>query len=144
MYSFFLLLMILSVLFDDLSLNILKAALDTGKRRRIHWNADSNKLRGEGIPNSYDFKGSAIFITNVNFEHVRSKKIKDHLEALQSRCHYLDLTLDSMRDKILRIKDIAQSGELFQGYNFKEETQNEILDFMEENKGRHRHTCTIF
>ena len=127
-----------TVLFDDLSLNILKAALDTGKRRRIHWNADSNKLRGEGIPNSYDFKGSAIFITNVNFEHVRSKKIKDHLEALQSRCHYLDLTLDTMRDKILRIKDIAKSGELFVGYGFKSSDEDEILEYMEENKDRLR------
>ena len=43
-----------------------------------------------------------------------------------------------MRDKILRIKDIAQSGELFQGYKFNEETLNEILDFMEENKNRLR------
>jgi len=127
-----------TVLFDDLSLNILKAALDTGKRRRIHWNADSHKLRGEGIPNSFDFKGSAIFITNVNFEHVRSKKIKDHLEALQSRCHYLDLTLDTMRDKILRIKDIAGSGELFAGYALNDAAQKEILDFMEENKDRLR------
>ena len=127
-----------TVLFDDLSLNILKAALDTGKRRRIHWNADSHKLRGEGIPNCFDFKGSAIFITNVNFEHVRSKKIKDHLEALQSRCHYLDLTLDTMRDKILRIKDIAGSGELFAGYALNDAAQKEILDFMEENKDRLR------
>ena len=127
-----------TVLFDDLSLNILKAALDSGKRRRIHWNADSAKLRAEGIPNMFDFNGSAIFITNVKFENVRSKKVKDHLDALQSRCHYLDLTLDTMRDKILRIKDIAKNGELFAGYGFKPSVQDEILDFMEENKDRLR------
>ena len=127
-----------SVLFDELSLNILKAALDSGKRRRIHWNADSAKLRAEGIPNSFDFHGSAIFITNVKFENVRSKKVQDHLEALQSRCHYLDLTLDTMRDKILRIKQIAKSGELFNGYKFNEKTQDEILDYMEENKDKVR------
>ena len=126
------------LVFDDLSLNILKAALDSGKRRRIHWNADSAKLRAEGIPNMFDFNGSAIFITNVKFENVRSKKVKDHLDALQSRCHYLDLTLDTMRDKILRIKDIAKNGELFAGYGFKPSVQDEILDFMEENKDRLR------
>ena len=127
-----------TVLFDDLSLNILKAALDSGKRRRIHWNADSAKLRAEGIPNMFEFNGSAIFITNVKFENVRSKKIKDHLDALQSRCHYLDLTLDTMRDKILRIKDIAKNGELFVGYGFKSSDEDEILDYMEENKDRLR------
>jgi hypothetical protein len=30
-----------SILLDDVALNILKAALDSGKKRRIHWNADS-------------------------------------------------------------------------------------------------------
>jgi len=88
-----------SVLFDELSLNILKAALDSGKKRIIHWNADSAKLRNEGVPNKFEFKGSVIFITNLKFDAVRSKKIADHLDALMSRCHYLDLTLDTMRDK---------------------------------------------
>ena len=31
-----------SVLLDDLSLNILKAALDSGSKRMIHWNTDSH------------------------------------------------------------------------------------------------------
>ena len=76
-----------SVLMDELSLNILKAALDSGKKRVLHWNADSAKLRAEGIPNKFEFKGGVIFITNVKFENIRSKKLQDHLEALQSRCH---------------------------------------------------------
>jgi len=83
-----------SVLLDDLSLNILKAALDTSKKRYISWNTDSRLLRSEGIPDRFEFKGSAIFITNIKFENVRSKKLKDHLEALESRCHYVDLTID--------------------------------------------------
>ena len=54
-----------SVFADDLSLNILKAALDSGKTRKICWNSDSRLLRDEGIPNSFQFHGSAIFITNL-------------------------------------------------------------------------------
>ena len=127
-----------SVLMDDLALNILKAALDSGKKRMIFWNADSAKLRGEGIPNSFEFKGSACFITNIKFENIKSKRMQDHLEALQSRCHYLDLTLDTMRDKYLRIKQIARTGMLFQGYNFDKEGEKEVLDFMMENKTRLR------
>jgi hypothetical protein len=119
---------------DELSLNILKAALDSGKKRVLHWNADSAKLRSEGIPNKFEFKGGVIFITNVKFENIRSKKLQDHLEALQSRCHYLDLTLDTMRDKFLRIKQICQTGELFAGYDISTEKQNEVLDFMNEKK----------
>ena len=73
-----------SVLLDDLSLNILKAALDSSEKRTIHWNTDSRLLKEEGIPNSFEFKGGCIFITNIKFNHVKSKKLKDHLEALES------------------------------------------------------------
>lgn len=127
-----------SVFGDDLSLNILKAALDSGKKRKICWNSDSSLLRREGIPDSFEFRGSAIFITNLKFENVKSKKLKDHLEALQSRCHFLDLTVDSERDKMLRIKQVHRDsdGGLFYNYSFSEEQGDKILDFMWEHKTR--------
>jgi len=131
-----------SVFGDELSLNILKAALDSGKRRKICWNSDSSLLRREGIPDSFEFKGSAIFITNLKFENVKSKKMQDHLEALQSRCHFLDLTVDSERDKMLRIKQVHRdsndTGGLFKDYDFTEEQANEVLNFMWDKKAKLR------
>jgi hypothetical protein len=56
-----------SILMEDLSLNILKGALDSSKKRFIAWNTDSRLLRSEGIPDRFEFKGSAIFITNIKF-----------------------------------------------------------------------------
>jgi hypothetical protein len=126
-----------SVLLDDLSLNILKAALDSKKSRRIHWNTDSFKLKNEGVPDSFEFKGSAIFITNIKFDNVKSKKLRDHLEALESRCHYIDLTIDSERDKILRIKQITKDG-MLDSYDLAEGMPEEILEFIETNKKRLR------
>jgi len=124
-----------SVFQDDLALNILKAALDSGKSRRICWNSDSSLLNREGIPNSFEFKGSCIFITTLKFENIKSKKLQDHLEALQSRCHFLNLTIDSDRDKMLRIKQVDRDceGGLFRDYDFNEGQGQEIFDFMEEN-----------
>jgi hypothetical protein len=122
-----------SILLDDVALNILKAALDSGKKRRIHWNADSSMLRREGVPDQFDFKGSVIFITNLKFDHLKSKKLQDHLEALQSRCHFLDLTLDTTRDKILRIRQIFRKGDLFKDYDFTPEQGEEIVQFMTDN-----------
>ena len=127
-----------SILLDDVALNLLKGALDSGKKRKISWLADSRILRQEGIPDSFDFKGSVIFITNLKFDKMKSQKLRDHLDALQSRCHYLDLTLDTQRDKILRIRQIAGDGVLFEGYDFSQEQQDEIIDFMNENKDRLR------
>ncbi len=127
-----------SILVDDVSLNLLKGALDSGKKRKISWLAESSTLRREGIPDQFEFRGSVIFITNLKFDNMKSQKLKDHLEALQSRCHYLDLTLDSMRDKVLRIRQIAKAGELFEGYDFDECVQDEIVEFMDENKNKLR------
>jgi predicted AAA+ superfamily ATPase len=127
-----------SILLDDVCLNLLKGALDSGKKRKISWLADSRILRSEGIPDSFEFKGSVIFITNLKFDKMKSQKLRDHLDALQSRCHYLDLTLDTMRDKILRIKQIARSGELFEDLELSEIAQDEIITFMDENKNRLR------
>jgi hypothetical protein len=125
-------------LLDDVALNLLKGALDSGKKRKISWLSESSSLRREGIPDSFEFKGSAIFITNLKFDKMKSQKLRDHLDALQSRCHYLDLTLDTMRDKILRIKQIAKDGVLFADYDFEQETQDDIIDFMSMNQERLR------
>jgi hypothetical protein len=126
-----------SILLDDLSLNILKAALDSSKKRTISWNTDSSMLRREGVPDRFEFKGSVIFITNIKFEHVRSKKLKDHLDALESRCHYLDLTMDTQRDKFLRIKQIVRDG-MLDSYDFEDGAAQEIVDYMWEMKSRLR------
>lgn len=126
-----------SVLLDELSLNILKAALDSSKKRTISWNTDSRILRSEGIPNSFEFCGSAIFITNIKFEHVRSKKLRDHLDALESRCHYLDLTIDTTREKILRIKQIVNDG-MLDVYELTDEAKAEVVQFIESNKDKMR------
>ena len=126
-----------SVLLDDLSLNILKAALDSSKKRTISWNTDSRLLRSEGIPDRFEFKGGAIFITNIKFENVRSKKLQDHLAALESRCHYIDLQMDTDREKVLRIKQIVTDG-MLDTYDFEECVKDEIVDFIVENKSKLR------
>jgi hypothetical protein len=127
-----------SVLLDDLSLNILKAALDSSKKRTIHWNTDSRLLRSEGVPNSFEFKGGAIFITNLKFDNVKSKKLRDHLEALESRCHYLDLTIDTDRVQILRIKQVITECGMLDDYEFDEVEKAVLIDFVDDNKKKLR------
>ncbi|MCH1455497.1 MAG: ATP-binding protein [Schleiferiaceae bacterium] len=125
-----------SIFSDELSLNILKAALDSKKTRKIHWNTDSHKLRAEGIPDSFSFKASAIFITNLKFDKVKGK-LREHLEALESRCHYMDLTIDTDREKMLRIRQVIQDGMLNE-YKLSDEVKEDIIDFVDANKGRLR------
>ena len=125
-----------SIFTDELSLNILKAALDSKKNRTIHWNTDSFKLRNEGVPDSFNFQGGAIFITNLKFDKAKGK-IREHLMALESRCHYIDLTIDTDREKMLRIQQIVKDGMLDE-YTLAEDVVQDIVDFVDINKNRLR------
>jgi hypothetical protein len=121
---------------DPDALNVLKGALDSGKKRRISWNKDSRLLRDEGVPNSFDFHGSIIFITNVDVANNNKRStVKAHIDALQSRAHYLDLTIDTERDKMLRVRQVHRdtNNGLFEDYGFNDAQSTEILDFMETN-----------
>lgn len=125
-----------SIFQEELSLNILKAALDSKKNRWIHWNTDSFKLRNEGVPDKFKFEASAIFITNLKFDKVKGK-LREHLEALESRCHYMDLTIDTERDKMLRIRQVIQDG-MLNSYKLDDSVKEDIIDFVDVNKSRLR------
>ena len=85
------------------------------------------------MPDKFEFKAGAIFITNIKFENVRSKKLQDHLSALESRCHYIDLQMDTEREKCLRIKQITEDG-MLDSYEFEGEEKTEIIDFIMEKR----------
>ena len=126
-----------SILLDDLSLNILKAALDSKKVRKICWNTDSHMLRREGVPDQFEFAGSVIFITNIKFDNVKSKKLRDHLEALESRCHYIDLTIDTLREKLLRIQQIVKDG-MLNSYALPDDVKQQVVQYIWDHKRRLR------
>ena len=120
-----------AVFSDEESLNLLKAALNSGDKRRICWNKESRTLAVEDIPEAFDFEASVIFLTNIDFEKsiAKGSKIGAHLEALMSRTHYLDLEIGSLRDKLLRIKQIIREG-MLNAYNFTAAEEQSVLDFV--------------
>ncbi len=123
-----------SVFDDEIGLNILKGALDTTKRRTISWRSEKSfeAEDGEAIPNSFDFHGSVIFITNKNFDNEirRNTKLTPHLEALISRSFYLDLYLQFPRELMVRIKSVVRRTSMLDHLSKAE--QNQIITYMEE------------
>ncbi len=122
------------VLFEEECLNLLKAALNSGDKRKINWNKESRVLTSDGIPDSFDFEASIIFLSNIDFERTIAKgsRISAHLEAIMSRCHYLDLEIGSQRDKLLRIKQIVRDG-MLTPYDFSKKDEKAVIDFVFDN-----------
>jgi hypothetical protein len=102
-----------SIFADEKALNVLKTALDTTETRVLSW-LTSGPFGGEplegAVPQSYEFKGSIIFITNLDFDGMIAKqnRIAKHLEAIISRTHYVDLMIKSRRDLMIRIKQVVR------------------------------------
>lgn len=129
-----------SIFFDDVTLNLLKAACDTTERRRISWRAET-KMRDEDedpIPTSFDFDGAIIFITNYDFDKMiqTGHKLAEHVAAMVSRSHYIDLTLKTRRDFIVRIKQVIGQGMLHDRLTKKQ--IHDCVTFIESNADRLR------
>jgi len=125
-----------SILEDKTSINLLKAVLDSRKVRRVSWNS----RQASDTPSSFEFEGSVIFITNTDFaaEAQRGKKIATDLEAILDRTLYLDLTIKTEREKILRIRQVAQEHGMLEAKGLSSYQRVQVLKYFEKNAPRFR------
>lgn len=125
---------------DEVCLNLLKAALDSGKKRMLSWRKEAQWLEDYGIDKTFEFKGHVIFLTNIDFEHEIAKngKLAEHFKALIDRSYYLCLTLRTKRDFMIRIRQVAggPEGMLCQTHGLTEEQSEEVLEFITDNQDR--------
>jgi hypothetical protein len=124
-----------SVFLDDVALNLLKAVADTTERRRVSWLSEAvlvDSDSAEVVPNSFDFNGSIVFITNIDFDNTieRGSKLAPHLQAMMSRSHYVDLTMKTKQDYLIRIRQVVKQG-LLADMNW--HAAGEVMRFVEDN-----------
>ena len=132
------------VFHDDTSLNLLKAALDSDEDyRTISWLKEAAWMEREGVPDSFEFKGSVVFLTNIDFEAAieSGRPGAEHFKALIDRSMYLCLTLRTRRDFMIRIRQVALGPEGILrrrggSFEFTEKQESEVLGFIDENKER--------
>ena len=121
-----------SVLQHEDSLNMLKKALDTTvKTRIIEYHSTSNRVSNP----RFEFRGSVIFITNINFEAPKKaySAIAAHLDAILSRVYYIDLAMHSLREKYLRIEQVCRDHNLLHQMGLEPITIEEVMTFFKNN-----------
>lgn len=126
---------------DDDALNLLKAALDTElDHRRISWRKEAKWLEDYGIPKTFLFQGSVVFLTNIDFEAAIQRGTKDaeHFKALIDRSNYLCLTLRSQRDFMIRIRQVAggENGMIAKQFGLPAEHAERLLDWIDDNRSK--------
>jgi hypothetical protein len=129
-----------SVFKDDVSRNLLKAALDSYAKRTISWKSkltfdpsgmtDSQVeeiVKSDNIyPSEFDFTGRIIFISNIP-----SSKMEP---AILSRSFVIDITLKA-QDVITRIKSILPNVLPDVDISTKKEVLNHLIDSTDELEG---------
>lgn len=125
---------------DEVCLNLLKNALDSGKRRMLAWRKEANWLEEYGIERTFEYRGHVVFLTNIDFEAEIQKngKLAEHFKALIDRSYYLCLTLRTKRDFMIRIRQVAggEEGMLCAKHGLSVEQSDEVLDFITDNQDR--------
>lgn len=108
-----------SVLEDKVAINILKSALDSYEKRTITWSAKMTK--GDVYPQSFDFTGRIIFISNKSKEKID--------KAILSRSLTVDLSMTA-DEKIERMEFILEN--ILPDYEM--EIKQDAINFLKENK----------
>lgn len=122
-----------SVLLDEDSLNFLKKALDTTAPTRIlEYHSTGSRINA---PDRFIFKGSIVFISNINFESPKRSmsSIGVHLDAIMSRVYYVDLAMNTLREKYLRIEQVCRDNDLLVDIGLKPEQVDEVMVFFKKN-----------
>lgn len=94
-----------SVLKDPVSLNLLKAALDSYDKRIISWRAD---MRDEDLPTSFEFKGRVVFISNMSSVQLD--------QAIITRSMVVDLSMTTAQ-KVERMRFILDQDDFMPEVN---------------------------
>ena len=127
-----------TIFFDDTSLNMLKAVCDSTENRTVSYLAESQLFddgTAERLPKSFEFHGTIIFITNYDFDAMIEKghKLAPHLLAMMSRSHYIDLSMKTKRDYMVRIHQVISKG-LLDNVGLTHVAQQEVVSFIDANK----------
>jgi hypothetical protein len=122
------------VLRDETALNLLKAVLDTTSRRFVSWGKMARWLEEQGVPKTFEFRGTVVFCTNIDFQAASKGggSLAPHLSALLDRALYLPLNLRSVRDVTCRIRQVAVGGGMLEGRGLTREQAVGVCDFIDE------------
>jgi len=123
-------------IYKDLeAINLLKAALDTGRRRHVHYNKESRVLADAGIDRSFDFEGSMVFITNMDLARASEKDtgMSPHYKAFLSRALYVDLGIRTRRDVLTRISQVVFGDEFLDVNGINKQTAVEMVAWLSQN-----------
>lgn len=127
---------------NEISLNLLKAALELNKSRHISWlsEKDFQTEDGDYIPKTFEYQGGIIFLTNLDFLSLIAKgsKLSNHLMAIESRTIYYDLGVRTKKELLIRIQQVMETNNILAPYGISKYQESLLMVYLEKNVDRLR------
>jgi hypothetical protein len=116
--------------------NLMKAATDSGKKRTVSYLKEVAMLEANGIPKTFQYEGSIIVATNIDFEREIASKSKAsaHLSAVLNRALYLDLGLHSKQALMARVEDVATESSMLRDLGLDDEGIQTVVNWLKDNQ----------
>lgn len=126
---------------SETALGLLKIATDTSDIREISYLSEGTQVSDKDrsiVAKSFVFEGTLIFITNKDLDKFSQSnhRFADHMMAIMSRGHYVDLTLRNRKDYMVRIEQVAKSARFMP--ELKKHEKMEVLEFVRQHSDRFR------
>lgn len=121
---------------DNTGVDIIKAATDTGKKRRVSYLKELAMFDIKGIANNFIYEGSIIVATNIDFEREIASKSKRavHLEAVINRAMYINLGLHSKQALMARVEDVIRTTPMLKDVGLDEVQSETVLNWLKDNQ----------
>lgn len=121
---------------DEDGVNVLKALTDSGDQRIVSWKKDSSTLAEDGVEQTYEYEGSIILLSNVDFQSYSDAgrgRGSEHMGAIISRAYYLDMLVHDRRALHLLIDHVFLNENMAEMEKVSPTVAKEILTFLHAN-----------
>lgn len=121
---------------DEDAMNLMKAALDTSRVRKLSWFSESATLKAEGIDTQFEYKGAMIFITNKDFQGIvdfGKNKMVPHFAALMSRSIYLDLKLHTPEELLAWVCHLVEKNHILVQRGVDRSQEQDAIEWLKAN-----------
>lgn len=125
---------------NETTLDLLKSVLDTSDVRTVSYITSSKVLEDSGVPQTFDFRGKIIFLSNKNLTLMAKQQnsLSPHIDALLTRSIFIDLELFSNEEVMIHVENIMRSTNIIEKFNVNQHGSSMILDWMLKNESKLR------
>ncbi len=117
-------------------MNVIKAATDSGPKRMVSWLTANPLLKAWGIPNTFEFKGGMVLISNESMNSKRGSKLSVHMKAIADRLYHIPMGTDDKEEQFHQLCYYVVKQGMLRARGLSPKQESEILQYITDHYDR--------